>query len=130
MATVRGGRLSRKQKERQSSQSTTSNTTQATTTSTVSAAPAQDMNQQEMQVANMLRAAHQANADIQALAVLAQVDYGTLLLCIVRQVKVLPLIRCIRQGGSLFECLGDNVDFEQILACAGGSVVGQNGDGF
>lgn len=87
--------------------------------------PAIQANDGREQGQRMLEGAKSAQADLRAVAALMDVDYRKLMLCIVREIGWLGMIRCLRSlrdGGSFLECVTQNVDMEAIWGCVEGSV--------
>lgn len=106
-------RLSRKQREAQTSHTTTVQESVDDLSKSGVNAP--------VSFVRALESSQEAHQDLRLVAALAGVDFVKLLLCLVQQVGWAGLVKCLRSGQGIFSCLGDNVNLEGALACAGGA---------
>lgn len=74
------------------------------------------------QVDAAIQAAGSVQAEIKVMAGVLGIDWRRLIACIIRQVGIIKLVRCIIAvaggSGDFWQCLG-SVNWEGVIACAG-----------
>lgn len=78
------------------------------------------------QIDAAIQAAGNAHHEIRVMAGVLGVDWRKLIACIIRQVGVVKLVRCLiglaNGGGSIWDCLS-GINWEGVISCAGEGVL-------